>query len=106
MLEGIGFSDEEVHKSSVFEIINQCVLRTSLHNPDATDYVSAVVPDKTAAERLAELTGSTNISHVGDICFIPATLTKETAAYTKTQRNQRNKRNNSIHRVGNHVLSV
>lgn len=67
MLEALGFKPEQVRKATVDEGIYQCGMRTSLRNPDATEIVKIIVPDKASAEELARKLGCTTVHRLGEI---------------------------------------
>jgi hypothetical protein len=61
MLESLGFDPDHVHVATAHEVLYQCVMRTSLRDPQATTPVRAIVPDEPSAMRLAQLVGTGEI---------------------------------------------
>jgi hypothetical protein len=74
MLRNLGFSSDEVDRATSQENYYQSAMRTSLRNPNSTELVRIIVPEKPSAERLSALMqapvyGTTN-TIVGDAGFL------------------------------------
>jgi hypothetical protein len=67
MLKALGFDLAYVHEATTHEVIYQSVMRTSLRRPEATDPVTMIVPDHSAAMRLQELIGATKVTKLANI---------------------------------------
>jgi len=83
MLKALGFDSEHVHAATAHEVLYQCVLRTSLRDPDSTATVHAIIPDEPSARRLAQLAGATEVKQLGSL-YVPAPK-----PLTPTQKDQR-----------------
>ena len=67
LLRDLGFDLGFVHEATTHEVIYQAVMRTSLRDPNATNPVSIVVPDRLAATKLQDLIGATSVTKLGNI---------------------------------------
>jgi hypothetical protein len=67
LLRDLGFDLSYVHEATTHEVIYQAVMRTSLRDPNATNPVSIVVPDRHAAIKLQGLIGATGVTKLGNI---------------------------------------
>jgi hypothetical protein len=67
LLKALGFHLGFVHEATTHEVIYQAVMRTSLRRPEATDPVTIIVPDHSAALRLQELIGATKVTKLANI---------------------------------------
>jgi hypothetical protein len=67
ILRDLGFGLGFVHEATTHEVIYQAVMRTSLRDPDATNPVIIVVPDRHAAIKLQGLIGATTVTKLGNI---------------------------------------
>jgi hypothetical protein len=67
LLKALGFDLGFVHEATTHEVIYQSVMRTSLRRPEATDPVTIIVPDHSAAMRLQELIGATKVTKLANI---------------------------------------
>jgi hypothetical protein len=54
LLRGLGFSKEVIQRSTQYDTLHQCVMRTSLRNREATDPVDIIVPDRQSADYLLD----------------------------------------------------
>lgn len=85
MMNALGFTNEMMIKATAHETYYQAIMRTSLRNPDATDFVDIVVPDRGSAERIGQLLGVTQINGIA------SPILKHESPFTPSQRNQRSK---------------
>jgi hypothetical protein len=90
MLESLGFDADHVHVATAHEVLYQCVMRTSLRDPQATTPVRAIVPDEPSAKRLAQLVGTGEVRQLGSL-YVPAPK-----ALTPTQKDQRHEARKAI----------
>ena len=90
MLESLGFDADHVHVATAHEVLYQCVMRTSLRDPQATTPVRAIVPDEPSAKRLAQLVGTGEVRQLGSL-YVPAPK-----ALTPTQKDQRHEAHKAI----------
>ena len=67
ILRDLGFDLGFVHEATTHEVIYQAVMRTSLRDPNATDPVTIIVPDRHAAIKLQGLIGATTVTKLGNI---------------------------------------
>ena len=93
MLELLGFDPDHVHAATAHEVLYQCVMRTSLRDPQATTPVVAIVPDEPSAKRLAQLVGATEVRQLGSL-YVPSPK-----ALTPTQKDQRHEARKAINAI-------
>ena len=55
MLEALGWSRDFLIRAHAHEVAHQCIMRTSMRDPNATEPVKVVVADKATAEAIARL---------------------------------------------------
>jgi hypothetical protein len=67
ILRDLGFDLGFVHEATTHEVIYQAVMRTSLRDPNATNPVIIVVPDRHAAIKLQGLIGASTVTKLGNI---------------------------------------
>jgi hypothetical protein len=67
ILRNLGFDLGFVHEATTHEVMYQGVMRTSLRDPNATNPVIIIVPDRHAAIKLQELIGATTVTKLGNI---------------------------------------
>jgi hypothetical protein len=67
ILRDLGFDLSFVHEATTHEVIYQAVMRTSLRDPNATNPVSIIVPDRHAAIKLQGLIGAAEVTKLGNI---------------------------------------
>ena len=67
MLRSLGLSPEVVHRATGHEAVYQVAMRTSLRDPESTQKVHVIVPDRTSAERLGHLLGCGDIGQIGNL---------------------------------------
>jgi len=85
MMNVLGLTSDMLTRATAHETYYQAIMRTSLRRPEATEAVDIIVPDKSAADRVGELLGATNISQ------IPLPEFRAKPKLTQTQKNQRAK---------------
>lgn len=83
MLNALGFDAEVIRQSTVYERLHQCVMRTNLREPESTQEVQVIVPDKFSADFLVGLFPKARVRKIGAGSY------QEQQPYTKTERNQR-----------------
>jgi hypothetical protein len=71
MLNSLGLPPDIVHRATAHETIYQCVMRTSLRDPNATEPVRVRVVDEPSARYLGEMLGATNIQQIGNLYAPP-----------------------------------
>jgi hypothetical protein len=90
MLESLGFDADHVHAATAHEVLYQCVMRTSLRDPQSTTPVRAIVPDEPSAKRLAHLVGTGEVRQLGSL-YVPSPK-----ALTPTQKDRRHEARKAI----------
>ena len=90
MLKSLGFDPDHVHAATAHEVLYQCVMRTSLRDPQATTPVWAIVPVEPSAKRLAQLVGTGEVRQLGSL-YVPAPK-----ALAPTQKDQRHEARKAI----------
>jgi hypothetical protein len=83
MLAEAGLSREIIDCATLHETLYQGLLRTNLRDPNGTELVRALVPDKASALRLAELIPTRKLEH------LPVCEEEVLAPYTPTQKKRR-----------------
>ncbi len=66
MLKAIGVKPEDIRIGTAYEVMHQCVMRTSLRDPSATGDVRIIVPDRRHADFLVHTFGETRVKQIGD----------------------------------------
>lgn len=84
MLRNLGFTHDELVRSTAGEAAYQAMMRTSLRNPSSHEPVTAIVGDERVARYLATLTGCKDVEKIGDI-----KLPIKPSPLTPTQKDQR-----------------
>lgn len=87
MLMDLGFDKDFITYCNFHEILHQGVMRSSLRNPNATEPVTVIVPDKASAESLARLFLDSSIGAIDGYVRKVKALTG-----TNKNRNQRVKK--------------
>ncbi len=93
MLKALGLDSDVVHKATAHEMLYQCVMRTSLRDPNSSAKVHAIVPDEPSACRLAELVRSREVTQLGSL-VAPAVK-----PLNPTQKDQRHEARKSLDRL-------
>ncbi len=84
MLQDLGFTHDQLLRSTAGETAYQVLMRTSLRNPGSNEVVTAIIGDERVARYLADLTGCSDVAKLGEI-HLPERLLPLTA----TQKGQR-----------------
>jgi hypothetical protein len=83
ILNDLGFSSEQIQIATAYEAANQCLMRTSLRDPNSKEKVTLVCPDKGMAETIGFWLGCDDIEQV------PGVVKERKKALTGSQRNAR-----------------
>jgi hypothetical protein len=90
MLNALGIGNDVIRRSTSFEVLHQCLMRTSLRNPDSQERVRVIVADRFMADFLVHLFGGVEVGKIGSM-----TSTKR-VPLTPTEKKRRRWFNESI----------
>jgi hypothetical protein len=83
MLNDLGFSSEQIQIATADEAANQCLMRTSLRNPNSNKKVTLICPDKAMGETIGCWLGCQDIEQISGV------VKERKAALSGSQRNAR-----------------
>lgn len=83
LLQALGYSREIIRRSTAYEVLHQAVMRTNLRVPYSEARVKVIVPDRGAAEFLADLFKGAEVSKIGGLSY------QRHAPLTPKERKQR-----------------
>ena len=83
LLQALGYSRETIRRSTAYEVLHQAVMRTNLRVPDSDARVRVIVPDRGAADFLADLFKGALVSKIGGLSY------QKQAPLTSKERKQR-----------------
>lgn len=87
LFKALGITDDEIRIANTYETIYQCIMRTSLRNPDSNSVVRIIVPDESTALYLSDLLGGASVMPKLAGISLPSKLPN----FTASERNNRSR---------------